>query len=439
MSGKPQHSALFLGIDIGTSGVRAIAIDSQAEIHARASTPLPLPHQQQECIEQDPQLWWQAIDSCLNELATNIELARVEAIAVDGTSGTVLLADQQGHPLHPALMYNDRRATTEAQQLAALAPPDSPVISPSSGLAKLLWLNQQPYRNAARFFLHQADWITGKLGGQYGLSDTNNALKSGYDPVTQCWPDWLDKLPIEHNWLPQVKPPGSVIGTLTADIAQHYGFNPATTLVAGTTDSTASFMATGAKQFGDAVTILGSTLVLKILSEQPVFAKEYGIYSQPLGKGWLCGGASNSGGAVLKQFFSDEQLQNMTPQLQPDQPTGLDYYPLPSSGERFPFNDPQRSPRLTPRPADDVQFFQGILEGIAQIEQQGYERLAQLGAPYPQRVLTAGGGSVNDSWTTLRANMLKVPVVKAAHQDAAYGAACLALRAIKQQGEKHDQ
>ena len=286
VSGQPQHTALFLGIDIGTSGVRLVAIDAQAETVAAVATPLAIPHQQQGCIEQDPQLWWQALEQTLNTLASSIELARVSAIAVDGTSGTVLLADRQGQPLHPALMYNDRRATAEAQQLAGIAPDDNPVLSASSGLAKLLWLHQQPYRKEARFFLHQADWITGKLGNAFGISDSNNALKSGYDPVRQCWPDWLDKLPFERNWLPQVKPPGTAIGTISAEIAQRYGFKPATTLLAGTTDSTASFIATGANQPGDAVTVLGSTLVLKILSEQPVFANAYGIYSQPLGKWW---------------------------------------------------------------------------------------------------------------------------------------------------------
>jgi len=112
--------------------------------------------------------------------------------------------------------------------------------------------------------------------------------------------------------------------------------------------------------------------------------------------------------------------------MQPQTPTGLDYYPLPAPGERFPVCDPALQPKLTPRPSSDVVFLQGILEGLARVEQQGYQRLTDLGAPYPERVLTVGGGAGNQAWTTIRRQMLGVPVTAARHQEAAYGAALLA-------------
>jgi sugar (pentulose or hexulose) kinase len=199
-------------------------------------------------------------------------------------------------------------------------------------------------------------------------------------------------------------------------------------IVAGTTDSTAAFLATGADRIGQAVTSLGSTLVLKVLAERPVFAPAYGVYSHRLGERWLVGGASNSGGAVLRQFFSDAQLHALESQLHPETLTGLDYYPLPSCGERFPLNDPALPPRLEPRPADAAQFLQGLLEGIARIERRGYEVLHSLGAPYPSEVISIGGGAINAAWRQIRARMLGVPVHLAQQQDAAYGAALLAYR-----------
>jgi sugar (pentulose or hexulose) kinase len=81
----------------------------------------------------------------------------------------------------------------------------------------------------------------------------------------------------------------------------------------------------------------------------------------PTGDSWLVGGASNTGGAVLKQFFSGEQLQQLSSQIDPSCPSGLDYYPLTKPGERFPVNDPQLQPRLEPRPAGDALFLQGEL------------------------------------------------------------------------------
>jgi len=125
---------------------------------------------------------------------------------------------------------------------------------------------------------------------------------------------------------------------------------------------------------------------------------------------------------------NDAEIARLTETLQPDRPTGLDYYPLPAPGERFPVNDPQRAPRLSPRPADDARFFQAILEGITAIEARGYRVLAGLGAPRPSRVLTTGGGAANAGWRTMRERALGVPVVAAEHQEAAYGAALLALR-----------
>jgi sugar (pentulose or hexulose) kinase len=201
-------------------------------------------------------------------------------------------------------------------------------------------------------------------------------------------------------------------------------------VVAGTTDSTASFLATGAHRIGEAVTALGSTLVLKVISDKPIFAPEFGVYSQPLirdGKmRWLVGGASNSGGNVLKQHFTLEQITEMTARLQPDTPTGLNYYPLSNGGERFPINDPQLAPQLEPRPADDVIFFQGMLEGIARIEAEGYRRLAELGAPYPVSIRTTGGGAQNGAWSAIRKNLLNVEFESARHTEAAFGVALLA-------------
>ena len=121
----------------------------------------------------------------------------------------------------------------------------------------------------------------------------------------------------------------------------------------------------------------------------------------------------------------------MTPRLWPDKPTGLDYYPLPAPGERFPVNNPNFTPRLTPRPADDVQFFQALLEGMARIEQRGYELLKNLGAPYPISIRTVGGGATNKPWQEIRAHLLKVPMMHTTHHEAAYGAALLAARSME--------
>ena len=200
---------------------------------------------------------------------------------------------------------------------------------------------------------------------------------------------------------------------------------------AGTTDSIAAFLASRALEPGEAVTSLGSTLVLKLLSHTRVEDARYGIYSHRLGDLWLTGGASNTGGAVLRQFFSDAQLESLSYQIDPDTESQLDYYPLLQPGDRFPINDPNLSPRLEPRPENSVEFLHGLLESMARIEARGYELLQQLGATRLSRVYTAGGGAKNPVWSRMRERYLQVPMVTPVHMEAAYGAALLAMRGIE--------
>jgi sugar (pentulose or hexulose) kinase len=415
----------YLGIDFGTSGCRCCVIDRAGRLLATARVALPPPHRDGNAVQQDPAQWWQALCTGLDQLAARQALHTIQALCLDGTSATLLGTDRQGRPVTPALLYNDTRARGPAERVAALAPPDSPARGAGSSLAKLLWLLEQPAGREIRHAAHQADWLLGQLCGCTGISDENNALKLGYDAVARRWPDWLQSLDLPAGVLPRVVPAGQPIGTLAPAWARRWGLSAETRVLAGTTDSTASFLATGAGP-GEAVTALGSTLVLKIRVPAPVFHAPLGVYSHRLGQDWLVGGASNSGGAVLARYFTPEQIATLTQRLQPDRPTGLDYYPLPAPGERFPVCDPSMPARLTPRPADDVRFFQGILEGIAAIEAAGYRMLVTLGAPAPRRILTTGGGAVNLAWQRIRARLCGVPVVPASHQEAAYGCALLA-------------
>ncbi|MEY4307770.1 MAG: hypothetical protein RJA95_1138, partial [Verrucomicrobiota bacterium] len=202
------------------------------------------------------------------------------------------------------------------------------------------------------------------------------------------------------------------------------------TIAAGTTDGCATFLASGASAPGEASTALGSTIVLKLLSERPIFAPELGIYSHRLGDTWLAGGASNCGGKTLLQFFTPDQLAALEASLDPLQPTGTDYYPLPAVGERFPVADAQLAPRLTPRPTSDARFLQGIYEAFARVEQTGYAKLASLGGPALRDVRHAGGGARSAAWMSLRAAALGVPQLPAWSEEAAAGAARLAWRSL---------
>ncbi len=412
-----------LGIDIGTSGVRIAATDRANALKAMSAAPIQAPLQSGGRILQDPQIWW---DALLKAFATlDLSGLDIRAIAVDGTSGTILPVDESGAPLGLASMYNDVCEATQLALVAAAAPRETAALGSTSPLARAMAM-----QGGAARIIHQADWIVGQLSGAYDVTDENNALKSGYDPVAREWPGWIAAAGFDPALFPRVVPAGTRVATLRPDFAAQLGLRPDVAIVAGTTDGCAAFLASGASEPGDGVTSLGTTLTLKLLSDRPVFAPDFGIYSHRIGDQWLAGGASNTGGAAIGKFFSKDDLARLTPLLEPDHPTGLDYYPLPKPGERFPVNDPAYPPRLDPRPADDRVFFQAILEGIARIEAIAYAKLGELGASRLASIRTAGGGASNAAWTAIRLKALDVPEKPSLSEHAAVGTARLAWRGI---------
>ena len=419
----------FLGIDLGTSGCRAVAIDDRGNELASTRTSLPASRRGPDGeSEQEPAAWWQAVAGTVQQLIRILPRHRPAAIAVDGTSATLVLVDERGNPLTPGLMYDDQRAGSQARELEARIDSElaGAVASPASSLAKLLWLRDRGLLSPGCRALHQSEWITARLSGRFDLGDENNALKMGYDPVRGEWPAWMEVLGLPAELLPRILPPGSLIGSIQSSAARQTGLPAGCQVVAGTTDSTAAALAAGVKRPGEAVTSLGSTLVTKILLERPLFSRELGVYSHRILGLWLAGGASNSGGAVLRQFFSDMELETLSQGIDPNRGLCLEYYPLPRRGERFPIRDPRMEPRMQPVPRDRARFLQALLEGIARVEVLAYRRLEALGAPRPRQVFTSGGGAANETWRRIRQRMLKVPVIAAGHAEAAFGAARLA-------------
>lgn len=399
-----------LGIDCGTSGLRGVVVDALGTVIAEAHRPFAA-----GCA--DPAIWAAAMDAVLAELAPHGPIA---AIAIDGTSGTLLVTDAEGRPLGPALLYNDTSAAALAPRIAELAPPESAAHGASSPAARLVLLQER--HGDAVHALHQADWLAARLTGRPGISDDNNALKLGWDPLARQWPAWLDALGARRELLPQVVEPGTPLG----DVGE--GPLAGALVVAGTTDGCASFLATGADRPGHGVTALGTTLTLKLLSDRPIFAPAFGVYSHRLLGAWLAGGASNSGGGALLRYFTPEEIEALTPALRPEAPVDLGWHPLPGTGERFPLADPALTFAPGDIPKDRARFLQALLEGIAGIEARAYRLLAELGGPPLSAVRTVGGGARNPAWSAIRARHLGVRLEPAISTDAAYGTALLARR-----------
>lgn len=426
MTSVSIESPIYVGIDFGTSGARALALDGDRAIRAIAQRPFLEPRPSVEA-------WQQVLWTLLADLPVAIR-ARTAAVAINGTSSTVLLCDADGQPLGEPIYYDDSRAISQVEIIAAVAPAGHVTRSATSSLAKLLWQQQREEFANAHYFLHQADWLGFLLHGQLGRSDYHNALKLGCEPTTGSYPLWLLEFVANPKLLPQIDAPGRELGPLLPAVASRFGFPADCCVRAGTTDSIAAFLASGARKPGEAVTSLGSTLVLKLLSDRRIDNAEYGIYSHRLGNLWLAGGASNTGGAVLRHFFEDSELALLSDRIDPSRESGLEYYPLLTPGDRFPINDPELAPCLTPRPDDPVEFLHGLFESMARIEALGYQRLRELGAPPLARVYTAGGGAKNLAWQHIRERYLGVPTRASVRVEAAYGTALLAMGSAMEEG-----
>jgi sugar (pentulose or hexulose) kinase len=420
---------LGLGLDLGTSGVRL------ALMEAFGDAPAVLRWEQAVAYPsrfEDPEGWRQALATLVAALAPE-ERQRVAAIAIAGTSGTLLLCRPDGSlvgaELSTALPYHQACPGQQAA-VAALVNNKGPAASASGSLARALELLERARAagiDGPLWLRHQADWLMGWLLGTWRWGEEGNNLRLGWDLRQQRWSRSI----ASQSWasgLPQVCPSGRVLGTLGAEAAARLNLSPRCQVVAGSTDANAAVLAADPLPT-DGITVLGTTLVLKQFVPEPLQGP--GLSCHRVAGRWLVGGASNAGAGILRRFFNDAQIAALSRQIDPSQPTGLRLRPLLGTGERFPVDDPTLEAVLEPRPVGDARYLQALLEGLTAIELEGWKRLQELGAPAVQRVISLGGGAHNPQWRQLRQQALGVPVLNRPQLSAARGMARLALESLR--------
>lgn len=429
-----HHTAYFIGIDVGTQGARVVLMDATGHLLGSREEHFPLQEKMRE--EQSPDDWWEAAITCLHALLQDSAIQpyrqHIRAIAVTSTSGTIIPIDRQHRPLHNAIMYSDSRQTNTGkicrETATAYHPNGYTAFNTSSGLPKMLWFIQQ-YPEAAKQlykFIHAADFITGQLCGRFDTTDWTNALKSGYDVAQCCWPSYIwQQLPLQAAWLQEVVPSGTVLGKIRPYLAAILDLPEDVDIVAGMTDGCASQIAAGAVHPGDWNTTIGTTLVVKGVTTQPVNDPTGVLYSHRHPEGyWMPGGASNTGADWITRKFPGD-LTRLNQEAMAIIPTQHLSWPLLQQGERFPFMAPQARGFETPGLSDTESYAAGM-EGVAYIERYAYEMIAQLSGEPAKMVYTAGGASNSHTWLTIRSNVLNLPIIKMKHVSGAAGAAILA-------------
>jgi len=427
-----MKSPCFLGIDIGTQGARVVLIDVHGNIAGSSEETFPLNNQSRE--EQSPEGWWQACLRSLKILFAELkadDLKSILAVSVTSTSGTVIPLDSDHVPLHNAIMYSDKRSANAGllcREMALLHHPGGYTgFNASSGLSKMVWFTQTYPDKAKKIakWIHAADYIIGRLSGKWGITDYTNALKSGYNLRNEVWPAYLfEQLPLKKEWLPEVVPSGTPIGTLSSSLAAEFGLSEDMQVVAGMTDGCASQIASGAVNPGEWNTTIGTTLVIKGVTREEIKDPEGRLYNHRHPEGfWMPGGASNTGADwVTKDFNNLSEMEQEAAMLIP---TGYMAYPLQQEGERFPFIAPDARGFL-PEGLSQAERFAANMEGVAYIERYAFEMIEKLSGEKVKAVFTAGGGSNNNTWLTIRSNVLNLPIYKMKHVTGAAGAAILA-------------
>jgi sugar (pentulose or hexulose) kinase len=404
--------ALVLGIDVGTQGVRVLAVAADGVVAGRGAdcswSTAPA-----EAHEQDPEQWWASVVAAVGQLGPLRD--RVVAVAVSCTSGTVCVLDERGAPLLPALMYSDPRG-------AGLTELDS-----SWAAAKLHWLaaERAAELDRAAQVTSPGGFLAGRLTGRRAPVDHTQAMKFGLDPGTLAWRE----LPVDVGQLPEVVPTGTPIGAVAPEIAAALGLPATTTVVAGCTDGVAAQVACGFDPGVWAVSI-GSTVVWKTVAAEPVVDAAAGVYSHRGPDGtWLAGAASNAGARILSTWATDAELDALARSARFDAGVRA-VYPSTVVGERFPFVDRGFVPvSIAPDTAPADRYAAEVL-GLAFVERWGCEVLEALGCP-PRRVVRATGGTAEvAAMCRLRADVLGTPVEVPAEPSSAFGAAVVAAAGL---------
>ena len=430
--GAPSDD-VWVGLDLGTQSVRALAVTGSGTVIG-AGTQNLTSHRDGPRHEQDPEQWWQAIGAACTEALADVPPQAVNGVAVDATSGTVLLMDRGGLALTPGLMYDDTRAAGEVDRVNEVghdvwAQLGYQRMQPAWALPKLLWLLREHGDHLAGATLaHQNDFINRRLIGEHVPTDLSNALKTGAHLIDEAWPEQvLDALGVPADVLPALVRSGTEIGTVCASAAATTTIPMGTPVISGATDGCAAQLGAGALSVGSWNSVLGTTLVLKGVTRELLHDPLGVVYSHKAPNGdWLPGGASSTGAGVISRDYAGRDLAELERRAHAYEPAGVTAYPLVSAGERFPFVAPQATGFLLGEPAEEAERYAAILQGVAYIERLCFDYLDLLGAPVDGDLILTGGATKSAYWCQLRADILARPVTLPENAEPALGMAVLA-------------
>ncbi len=432
-----MSASLLVGVDVGTTSVKAVLFDAQGAVLAQAGQEYPTAYPHPNWAEQDPDDWWRAACAALAALFADgrHDPQAVAGVGISCQAPTMLAVDRTGRPLAPALIWMDRRSEPQCDWLretvgqAAITRTNGGRIDPYYLAPKLLWFKaNRPDLYAATHQVLQANgYLLHKLCDVFTLDTSHSPLTLFFDAAQADWSDpLLDAMGLDRAKLPPLTPCSVVVGHVSRTAAAACGLAAGTPVVAGMADGTAASIEAGLVRVGDAVEMTGQSTVLLICSDRPYLGDELIPLGHALPGRYLVVGALVATGGALR-WFRDQlgeperaeaarrgvdpfEVLTAAAAASPPGANGLVFLPY-LFGERSPIWDSDARGvffglTLATQKRDLVR---AILEGAAYGLRHNVESAAAAGFPLGT-LACVGGGARSHLWNQIKADVLGRPV-----------------------------
>lgn len=409
---------MYIGIDLGTSGVKAILLSEQGDVLASQTESLTVSRPHPLWSEQDPEQWWLATERAIKSLGVQHSLAQVKAIGIAGQMHGATLLDKNDRVLRPAILWNDGRCAEECALLEA-GVPDSRAITgnlmmPGFTAPKLLWVKRhepEVFAQVAKVLLPK-DYLRLRLTGDYASDMSDAAGTMWLDVAKRDWSDtMLAACSLTRDHMPALFEGSEITGTLRPEVAQAFGL-PAVPVVAGGGDNAAGAVGVGMMDAGQAMLSLGTSGVYFAVSEGFLSKPERAVHSfcHALPERWHLMSVMLSAASCLDWAAKLTGLGSVSALIeaakQADDNAG-DIWFLPYlSGERTPHNNPQAKGvffGLTHQHGQN-ELARAVLEGVGYALADGMDVVHACGVT-PKSVTLIGGGARSEYWRQMLADI----------------------------------
>ncbi len=442
-----KAQTLFLGIDVSTTGAKALLIDPQGEVVSTATTALPLSTPRPLWSEQDPHEWWSGVSQSIRRALAEagVDGGAVEAVGLTGQMHGLTLLDAQGEVLRPAILWNDQRTGPQCDEIRARMGKARLIqVTGNDAITgftapKILWVREhepEVYARVAQILLPK-DYIRYRLTGTYATDKAGAAGTLLFDLQARDWPpEVLEALEIPRAWLPPTFEGPEVTGTISAEAAELTGLKAGTPVMAGGGDQAAGAVGVGAVEPGIVSLVLGTSGVVFATTGEPFIEPEGKLHAfcHAVPETWHLMGVMLSAAGSLQWYrdtLAPEQSFDalLAPAAEiPPGAEGLLFLPY-LTGERTPYPDPLARAcfvGLTLRHGLP-HMTRAVLEGVAFGLRDSMELIKQAGLGEIRQIRLSGGGARSPLWRQILADVLNQELVTVnTTEGAAFGAALLA-------------